>query len=431
MSSTLLIVLGVLSLVGTAVTLVRVRHPAFLGFWIMMTGWVLGEYPVFHIAAQAAAAVVLVAFGGLGAAAGWVGLALLVMSWLGLLLVKRVGANAAITGDAALTEALGPTYLDRLDPGRRRALRSRHEPGLTRHPLRFDATSIVVDADIAYGDHPKRNLLDIYRPRHADGPLPVVLQIHGGAWVIGHKRQQGQPLLHRLAANGYVCVAMNYRLGPKSRFPDQIIDVKRAIAWIRTHIAEYGGDPDIIVLTGGSAGGHLSSLAALTPNLAAWQPGFEQADTSVAACIPFYGPPDFRDRDAIRGRLASLEPFLRRMVMPGRQTDFEELWDLVSPISHVRRDAPPFFVIQGANDVLVWREEARAFVAALRAVSENPVAYWEVPGAQHAFDTFNSHRSAVAVDMVEKFLGWVIASHTEPSPAPEQATHPGATGSDA
>ena len=85
------------------------------------------------------------------------------------------------------------------------------------------------------------------------------------------------------------------------------------------------------------------------------------------------------------------------------------LWDKVSPITHVRADAPPFFIIQGANDVLVWREEARQFADALRAVSHQPVVYWEVPGAQHAFDTFNSRRSWVAVDAVERFVGWVEA----------------------
>ena len=72
--------------------------------------------------------------------------------------------------------------------------------------------------------------------------------------------------MQHLAAKGWVCVAINYRLAPRDPFPAQIIDVKRAIAWIREHIAEYGGDPDYIAITGGSAGGHLTALAAVTPN---------------------------------------------------------------------------------------------------------------------------------------------------------------------
>jgi len=88
--------------------------------------------------------------------------------------------------------------------------------------------------------------------------------------------------MSHLAELGWVCVAINYRLSPRSTWPDQIVDVKRALAWTKEHIAEYGGDPDWVAITGGSAGGHLSSLAALTPNDPQFQPGFEDADTSVA-----------------------------------------------------------------------------------------------------------------------------------------------------
>ena len=103
------------------------------------------------------------------------------------------------------------------------------------------------------------------------------------------------------------------------------------------------------------------------------------------------------------------------MVMPRTRGDDPELWELVSPISHVGSDAPPFCIIQGANDVLVYREETRRFADELRAASDQPVVYWEVPGAQHAFDTFNSVRTAVAVDAVETFIGYVLASRIRAS----------------
>ena len=86
--------------------------------------------------------------------------------------------------------------------------------------------------------------------------------------------------MQQLAAQGWVCVAINYRLAPRDPFPAQIIDVKRALAWIREHIADHGGDPDYVAITGGSAGGHLAALAALTANDPAYQPGFEDADTT-------------------------------------------------------------------------------------------------------------------------------------------------------
>ena len=105
------------------------------------------------------------------------------------------------------------------------------------------------------------------------------------------------PLMYHLAAKGWVCVAINYRLAPRDAFPAQIIDVKKGIAWIRENIASYGGDPDYIAITGGSAGGHLCALAALTPNDPEWQPGFEDVDTSVQVAVPALRRLRLRRRD--------------------------------------------------------------------------------------------------------------------------------------
>jgi acetyl esterase/lipase len=427
MSAILLEVLGISSVLGTALAIVRVRRPGFASFPIMMIGWLVGEFPLFHIAAQAVAAATLVAVGGFGDTAGHIGLGLLAVSWAGLWHVRSVSMLAGRSAEKALRDGLGAGYRERLDAARVERFRSGADTRPTRRPVHNDAAGIGIVRDVAYGEDPRRNVCDLYLPD--GGPdlaepgrlAPVVLQIHGGAWITGNKEQQGQPLLHRLAQVGIVGVSINYRLGPTHRFPEPIIDVKRAIAWTKEHIADHGGDPDRIVLTGGSAGGHLAALAALTPNLAAFQPGFADSDTTVAACVPFYGPTDLTDRSGVRSRSTSLESFLTARVMPGPLAGDPALWELMSPISHVRPDAPPFFVIQGANDVLVWREEQRLFVDALRAVSDAPVVSWEVPGAQHAFDTFNSRRSAASVDAVERFVAWVDAT------APERSVHGGET----
>ena len=160
----------------------------------------------------------------------------------------------------------------------------------------------------------------------------MLLQVHGGAWTIGKKEQQGIPLMQHLAAKGWVCVAINYRLSPRDPWPAQVVDVKKAIHWIREHIAEYGGDPDYIAITGGSAGGHLTALAALTPNDPEWQPGFEDADTSVQLAIPHYGVYDLAgstgheagDPDArpVPRRVGDADEVARRPAgLRGRQPD--------------------------------------------------------------------------------------------------------------
>ena len=96
-------------------------------------------------------------------------------------------------------------------------------------------------------------------------------------------------MMLELARRGWVCVTINYRLSPKATWPEHIVDCKMAVAWVREHIAEYGGDPGFVCVSGGSAGGHLSALLALTPGDPAFQPGFEETDTHVDACVPVYG----------------------------------------------------------------------------------------------------------------------------------------------
>ena len=147
------------------------------------------------------------------------------------------------------------------------------------------------------------------------------------------------------------------------------MDVKRAIAWIREHAHEYGADPDFLCVTGGSAGGHLAALTALTANDPAFQPGFEEVDTRVDAAVPFYGVFDFRDRAGIRGS-ASMEPFLAKQVFKVTSEQDPELWDAMSPLTRVSAEAPPFLVVQGTHDSLVFVEEAREFVRVLREKSQ-------------------------------------------------------------
>ena len=232
-----------------------------------------------------------------------------------------------------------------------------------------------------------------------------MVYIHGGAWMIGEKREQGKPMMYELVARGWVCVAINYRLSPKATWPDHIVDAKRAVAWVKEHIDEYGGDPSFVAVSGGSAGGHLCALLALSAGDPAFQPGFEEADTSVQACVPFYGVMDLTsspEGSAIFG--PGLLKMLEKKVMKTTESEHPELFRAASPTYRVRAEAPPFFVLQGVNDTLVPVESARTFVERLRAVSAEPVAYAELPLAQHAFDILASLRCQATTSAVADFL---------------------------
>ncbi len=256
----------------------------------------------------------------------------------------------------------------------------------------------------------QRLRLDVFLPRAEGKNRPAILQIHGGAWVLGDKRQQGVPLCTHLAANGWVAFNVNYRLSPGATFPDHLVDLKRALVWIREHAKEYGVDPSFVAVTGGSAGGHLTALVALTAGDPKYQPGFEDEDTSVQAAVPFYGVYDFKNRF---GGFAPefVDNLLRIHVMKADIADFPEKYAEASPIDRVHTGAPPFLVIHGDRDTLAPLKDAREFVKSLEAVSQSPVLYAEIRGAQHAFDVFASPRSAPVVEGVERFLHEVHRRH--------------------
>jgi acetyl esterase/lipase len=330
------------------------------------------------------------------------------LSWLGLLGLNRIGHQSNLPLTGALDAGLGTDR--RTESGdlwkRPAGAGTARSPGLVRMMRIYG--DYAHDTDISYGEHGSRNYLDIWRRPDLDrgGRAPVLLQVPGGAWMVGSKRQQAYPLMSHLAELGWVCVAINYRLSPRSTWPDQIVDVKRALAWTKEHIAEYGGDPDWVAITGGSAGGHLSSLAALTPNNPLFQPGFEDADTSVRAAVPFYGLYDFTRSDAIHPLMA---PTLAKYVFKLRRAELQDAFRAASPITYVSADAPPFFVLHGSNDSLIPVEQGRVFSARLREVSQQPVVYAELPFAQHAFDIFGSVRASHAALAVEAFLAEIYS----------------------
>jgi acetyl esterase/lipase len=248
--------------------------------------------------------------------------------------------------------------------------------------------------------------LDLFRHRSRPSGCPALLFAHGGGWALGYKERQGLPLLYGLAAQGWVCVSIDYRLSPRATFPDHLVDVKRGIAWLREHGAEHGADPGFLVATGNSAGGHLASLAALTPNDPEYQPGFERVDTTVSACVSFYGVYDLADRDGFWPDRRAFHA-LQRLVMKKTPEDDPAAFDKASPVARVSADAPPFLIVHGSCDALVPVRSARAFAGALREASRNAVVYAEIPGGQHAFDVFHSPRADLTLDAVFRFLAWL------------------------
>ncbi len=405
-----------LAVIGAWLTLNA--HRPYRGFGPLsvptfFAGWLHSELVLHALSLQASIVALAIWLGGLERWPGWLALALTAASWGGMVSLLLLARQTGRTLGAALREGLGDDYKRRLPPPARARLH-RHLPwSQLAAPLWFYASEVerIRDLPFAPGDNPRQRL-DIYRRRGPNTRAPVLIQVHGGGWLIGDKRQQGVPLMLHLAAQGWVCVSTNYRLSPSATFPDHIIDVKRAIAWVREHIEDYGGDPEFIVITGGSAGGHLCSLAALTANDPSLQPGFEDVDTSVRACVPFYGVYDFTNGGGhMPSRGMGLVWVLERFVLKRSLVTDRAAFERASPLWRVNERAPPFFVIHGDRDNLVPVEDARRFVTSLRETSRAPVVYAELDGAHHAFDVFYSPRTQQVIRGVDRFLSWVYGEH--------------------
>lgn len=374
----------------------RAGIPAFFA------GWMTNELAPHLAAATVADAALQVGRGRRSR----LGLALAAVNLGGYAWMLRESNRVREGVEAALAEGIGVDYADRLDDQPTPADLATNWRGLV-NPFRLVGPDLEVLRDLTYSDAGRRGLLDVYRPKGRQlEKAPVLLQVHGGGWTIGDKRQQGLPLIAQMTAKGWVCVSINYRLSPRNAFPAHIVDVKRAIAWIRENIADHGGDPDYLAITGGSAGGHLAALAALTPNDPDFQPGFEEADTRVQVAVPHYGVYDFAGATGLSTMVAMRDAFLAPRVVRRRWRDAPEIFESASPILRITPDAPDFFVLHGTNDTLVDVRQARAFVDRLREVSERSVVYAELPGAQHAYDIFHSVRADHVVRAVDRYLHW-------------------------
>lgn len=389
---------GLVGLVHAANALSPRKRPALVFLWSFFGSWLTIELVWHHLVIGLVVTGVLVRGGALDQPVGVVGLGLMVVALAILAIIAWTTRRTVISVRGALAdlepEPEAPRFprLPIVLPflmGRRRGVGIRRNVTFARlggKALRLDVTIPSV-------------------PAPGGGPLrPALMQIHGGGWVIGDKREQGLPLLGHMAAQGWVGFNVNYRLSPGVAFPDHLVDLKRGLAWIREHAAEFGVDPDFICVTGGSAGGHLTALMALTQNEARLQPGFEDADTSLAAAVPFYGVYDFTPDGAFGEDGEVFRRFLEPVVMKAFVADEPEKFRDASPVHHVHAAAPPFLVIHGDRDTLAPVEDARTFVERLRAVSAQPVLYAEMQGAQHAFEIFPSVRSAKVIEGVERFL---------------------------
>lgn len=323
---------------------------------------------------------------GLAETAAWdaVGLALAGLLAVGFVVIAWRGFRARSVVRRALDRGLGAGWRERVDTARLRRLDGGPRwLSVLFAPLVLWRRGVVRLGDIRYGPR-SRHRLDVYRSSDRPTGAPVLVYFHSGGYSSGNKRLGSAELLYRLASQGWVTISANYRLRPQANFFDHLSDAKRVVAWVHEHGHEYGVDPSLLVLAGGSAGAHLSTIAALTQNDPRYQQGFVESDTSVSAVVGLYGW-----YGGYWGK-------------GGADSEY-------GPLGHDAAEAPPFFIAHGELDTLATSATARRLEAHLRQSSSNPVVYAELPGGHHGFDLFYSLRYEAVVDGIEAFTAWLRA----------------------
>ena len=213
---------------------------------------------------------------------------------------------------------------------------------------------------VRYGTH-KRQQMTVFLPENGDGPFPAVLFLHGGGWQAGHfEDSQIKPLLPALSEEVAV-IGCGYRLMPDAGFPDDLYDVKAALAFLGEHGPVYGIDPSRLMIAGASAGAMLALMAAFTERIPAYCGGCYGKLPVLRGCIDFYGPTDFANEEEHYLRSGTPRAF---PTAPAGQGAADRLLNadtsanpsllrLISPVCSVHPEIPPVLILHGRHDPMV------------------------------------------------------------------------------
>lgn len=272
--------------------------------------------------------------------------------------------------------------------------------------------------DIPYAGLSTAQKLDIYLPDEGNGPFPVIVSIHAGAFMGCDKADmQVLPMLDGLK-RGYAVVAVNYRLSWEARFPALVHDVKAAVRWIRAHAQRYHLDPYRLAAWGGSAGGYLASMlgtSAGVPELEDLSLGNPDQPSHVQAVVDWFGPTDFlkMDEQLAEGGMpppAGMEHnganSPESLLLGAPITEIPDRVRAANPESYITADAPPFFLQHGTKDDTVPVQMSIRFAAKLeQALGKDRVQLELLEGAEHGDPRFEAPDNVSKVlDFIEKHL---------------------------
>jgi acetyl esterase/lipase len=270
--------------------------------------------------------------------------------------------------------------------------------------------------DVAYASQSPAQKLDIYLPDKGDGPFPVIVSIHGGAWMFGDKGDIMN--LHFLEGlkSGFAVVCVNYRLSGEAQFPKQIYDCKAAVRFLRAHAEEYHLDVERVAAWGASAGAHLAALLGTSRKvrkLEDFAMGNPRFSSAVHAVVDWYGPTENflkMDEQLIASGMGEPDhssPESPESLLLGRPiTEVPDLVRFASPMTYIKANIPPFLIQHGLKDEIVPVQQSLNFAAEIeRGAGPKRVTLEILNDATHGDPLFETPQNVSRVlDFIEQHL---------------------------
>jgi acetyl esterase/lipase len=239
----------------------------------------------------------------------------------------------------------------------------------------------------------------ITEPASLHGPAPAAVYVHGGSWVSGNYGTGGfliNAIGPNLAAQGLVVVSVDYRLGPKAHWPDQIVDVKCAIRYLRANATQLNIDPNAIGAWGQSAGGHLVALLGTAGPGAGWDVGaYPDESSKVEAVVDMAGPSDLLTLGNQGGSLLVAESFVDLLGNVPHKRLGAEL-RAASPVTYVAPGDPPFLLLHSTDDEIVYPQQSNELSWDLGG-NGVPHQLLIVKGGGHEFDNVAEQPTAAGI----------------------------------
>jgi acetyl esterase/lipase len=255
--------------------------------------------------------------------------------------------------------------------------------------------------------------MDIYYPATANGLWPALIIVHGGAWITGDKETSASLAIQPgLTARGILVVSINYRLAPTFTWPAMVEDAKCAVRSLRAHARDYNVDPNRIGIEGDSVGGQIALLVGLTDPSVGWDVGpYLEYSSQVQAVVDFFGPTDLTD--------PSLYDLVRSK---GRRAFYDLSYNSpelikASPITYVKRDAPPIFIAHGNLDLTVRFAQSQMFYDKMKALGA-PITLVEMKNGVHSFGPVYYQVTPTYDEVYAMAVDFVVSQLTSPNVMP-------------